>query len=345
MITIGMLHYRKEPAKVFKAYTYAAAAKMEGVNFFYFTPGRVNLENRLIRGLFYENGNWIEKEVGYPDVIFNTGGTITSKQDEIVDQLYDEIPFTSHSIGDKMSVYNRIKKGGQFSQYLIPSEELERIETIFLYLDNYNSIIIKPVSGAKGEGIIYIEKNGFNFCLKTNGSEIQLSKEEMEERMADLLLEDEIHLVQPFIRSVTKRGLSYDFRLHTQKDGDGRWAITTIYPRIAEEGVVANVSLGGYTTILDGFLRAQFDEEFYDMKRYLEMFAIQFSTYFDSLYEEPLDELGIDVGLDENRKIWIYEVNWRPGSPVLYYLEMDIAKRAIDYAVYLAHQSRTGERI
>ncbi|WP_053365723.1 YheC/YheD family endospore coat-associated protein [Bacillus sp. FJAT-27245] len=343
MVTIGMLHYRKDPEKVNKVYAYAAAAKMEGVNFFYFTPGKVNLDKKQIVGLFYEKGRWVEREVGYPDVIFNAGGTLTSKQDEIVDALEKEIPFTSHAIGDKMSVYYRIKKSGKFSQYLIPSEKVERIQTIFLYLNNYNSIIIKPVSGAKGEGIIFVEKRGENYSLKADDIEHNFSKEELDDWIAELLIRDEEYLVQPFIRSETKRGLAFDFRLHVQKNGQGKWVNTAIYPRIADTGVVSNISYGGYTSILDGFLRKQFDEEFYNVKRYLENFAIQFSTHFDSLYDEPLDELGIDIGMDENQKIWLYEVNWRPGAPVLFYLEMDIAKRAIEYAVYLAKQNGAGE--
>lgn len=42
MTLIGMLHHRADPNNVRKAYAYAAVAKAEGVNFFYFTPGKVN---------------------------------------------------------------------------------------------------------------------------------------------------------------------------------------------------------------------------------------------------------------------------------------------------------------
>jgi hypothetical protein len=340
MTTLGMLHYRKDPRKVFKTYMYAAAAKMEGVNFFYFTPGAVNLEKRLINGLFYENGEWIKREVGYPDIVFNAGGTITSKQDEIVDALAKEVPFTSHSIGDKMNVYHCIKKSGRFTQYLIPSEKLERIQTAFSYLANYTSIIIKPVSGAKGEGVIFVEKKDTNFSLKVNKFEHHFSKEELEYWICELLLQDETYLIQPFIRSKTKSGLSFDFRLHVQKDRHGKWVITTAFPRIVDKGgIVSNLNNGGFAAPLTEFLKRQYDENYYNIKRYLEVFAVQFSTHFDSLYNERLDELGIDVGLDENQKIWIYEVNWRPGTPVLFGLEMDIARRTIEYAVYLAEQS------
>lgn len=153
-------------------------------------------------------------------------------------------------------------------------------------------------------------------------------------------LNDDTYLVHPYIRSLTKAGKSYDFRLHVQKNGEGRWVTTAVYPRIAEQGVIANLSQGGYTSFLDSFLEMQFGEESYNMKRYLEIFSLQFSNHFDSLYENKLDELGIDVGIDENQKIWLFEVNWRPGVLIIFNLEIDIVKTTIKYAVYLAQRSK-----
>ena len=118
-----------------------------------------------------------------------------------------------------------------------------------------------------------------------------------------------------------------------------------MFPRIASKGIVTNVSSGGYTSMITSFLQEQFGEDYFDMKRYLEVFAVQFSTHFDSLYDEPLDELGIDVGIDQNNKIWIYEVNWRPGTPILFYLEADVAKRMIQYATYLAKEAKKKKTI
>ncbi|MEH7470441.1 YheC/YheD family protein, partial [Priestia megaterium] len=71
MASIGMLHHRKDPINVRKAYAFAAVAKVEGIDFFYFTPGKVNLEKRIILGKTYEKGKWIEKRYSYPDVIYN----------------------------------------------------------------------------------------------------------------------------------------------------------------------------------------------------------------------------------------------------------------------------------
>lgn len=57
-------------------------------------------------------------------------------------------------------------------------------------------------------------------------------------------------------------------------------------------------------------------------------------------FKEHIDELGIDIGLDDMKKIWIFEINWRPGSPPAFYLETDVVRNMIRYCIYLAKQSR-----
>ena len=56
MVTVGMLHFRKHPQKVKKAYACAAVSKMEGIEFFYFSPGNVRFEDKSIHGYIYEKG-------------------------------------------------------------------------------------------------------------------------------------------------------------------------------------------------------------------------------------------------------------------------------------------------
>ena len=124
-----MLHHRRDPRKVIKSYAYAAIAQAEGAEFVYFSPRRVQFEDSTIRGWVFENGEWVERVTAFPDVIYNAGSPVKlAKSKEIIDKLKDTIPFTSHSIGNKMRVYERLKKAEQFSRYLIPSETLVDIK-------------------------------------------------------------------------------------------------------------------------------------------------------------------------------------------------------------------------
>src|SRR3954471_16697262 len=111
MTLIGMLHHRKDPNTVIKSYAYAAVAKAEGVKFVYFTPGSVNFVNRSIKGKVYENGKWVERITVFPDVIYNAGSPEKlAKSKEIIQKLQEDIPFTTHSIGNKWNINERLKE-------------------------------------------------------------------------------------------------------------------------------------------------------------------------------------------------------------------------------------------
>jgi glutathione synthase/RimK-type ligase-like ATP-grasp enzyme len=127
-----------------------------------------------------------------------------------------------------------------------------------------------------------------------------------------------------------------------QKNAEGVWSITTIYPRIgSKKRVVTNLSQGSQIVELDKFLRNEFHEEAEALKKKLSEFALGFTEHFESLYPYEFDELGIDIGFDEDKHIWIYEVNWRPGHV---FIEVITAKNAVRYAIYLAKKLKVGKK-
>lgn len=58
---IGMLHNRKDPNKVSRAYIYQAIAKLETVEFVYFTTKGVDFKDKKVIGKYYLEGEWREK--------------------------------------------------------------------------------------------------------------------------------------------------------------------------------------------------------------------------------------------------------------------------------------------
>jgi UDP-N-acetylmuramoyl-tripeptide--D-alanyl-D-alanine ligase len=343
-----MLHHRKNPEKVIKSYAYAAVAKAEGVELLYFSPRTVDFTTKTINGFIMVNGRWQKTTSPFPDVIFNTGSPVKlSRSSEIVNKLRETIPFTTNSIGNKMRVYERLKKNGGFSQYLIPSEIIHSTRQFFTFLDNYRNIIFKPVNGRKGKDIIFIRRTGDKFNLLSDTTEFQYDWDELRDYITTRIRQ-KAFLVQPYIKCRTKSGNAYDFRLHVQKDGEGKWVITAVYPRISAEGrISANINNGGSTNYLIPFLKQEFGDDYYDIKRYLEHFSLCLAEHLDQIqndyFSETIDELGIDVALDDLGKIWIIEVNWRPGCPPAFYLEMDVVRNMIRYAIFLVKERLAGE--
>ncbi|MGM0876094.1 MAG: YheC/YheD family protein [Bacillota bacterium] len=336
MTVIGMLHSQKDPSIVKKAFACAAVAKMEDVEFYYFTYGSVDVVHEKIDGWIYEKGKWIPQKKEFPDVIINISSPKNEKQALISEKLKKKCLFTSSSVGNKMKVYKKILKGKQFSDFVIPFFYIKKGKEVPLFFKTYHRIVIKPITGSQGRDILFIEKLPSDSFLVINGSKSVVYTKEDFILYIEELIAGKKYLVQPFIESKTKAGLTYDLRLHVQKNGLGEWDITLIYPRISGSKMASNVSSGGYRGELIPFLEEEFGEHYFNIKRLLEHFALSFSNHFESLYDNDFDELGIDIGIDENQKLWIYEVNWRPGSK---HREFEVAKKLIPYAVFLANKN------
>ncbi len=340
-----MLHHRKDPTTVLKSYAFAAVAKAEGVNFFYFTPKSVNFTKKTIMAQVYENGAWHEKEQPFPDVVYNAGSPEKlAVSRDIIGKLRKEVPFTTNSIGNKWNVAKRLTAYKDFAKYIIPTEITQKIDTVYQFLAKYPTIAFKPIDGRKGKGIYFISKEGTSYAVKHNSETTKYTKTQLDALLTEQLATGTF-IVQPYIRSVTKSGLVFDFRLHVQKNGEGNWVVTTVYPRVAPAGsLVPNINNGGFTNYLEPFLQQEFTEQAFDLKRTLEHFSLALAKHLDHIqmqeFGELIDEIGVDVGLDQNMKLWIYEVNWRPGCPPTFYLELDVVKNTIGYAKYLAQNKQ-----
>ena len=324
MILIGFMHFRKKPTN--KAYAFAAVAKIEGAELLYFSPGMVDFEKRTINGYMYHNGEWTKTLSKFPDVICNVTGFTRDSQNETVERLSTEIPFTSFPIGSKATVYKNILRYNEFADYLVPTEVVNSEKHFFELLDKYGEVVFKPSMGCQGTDVYYVKKG------------------EVPNQIAEKIASQEF-LVQPYINCRTKSGDAYDLRLHVQKDKNAKWVLTKIYPRIAESGsIVCNLARGGSTTGLTLLLQREFGERAQSLQKTIEIFALQLAAHMDKiqseLYNEELDELGIDVGLDDSQKIWIYEINWRPGYPPSMNLDLNIVKNTIGYAMHLAGKRR-----
>ena len=332
---IGILHNRKDPRKVSRAYLYSAIAKLEGVDFFYFTTKGVNFEERIIKGLYYEKGKWKEKLYPFPDIVINSANQKTRKQNEIYYRLEKIVPYTSFPVGSKVFVYKKLEKNKYLSQFLIPYLEVKRQDDIILFLKKHKAIIIKPVRGHHGDKVIKVEEKETKFIVTEKNKIQEFNLEELIKYLDTLPSKI---LVQKYIESKVKSGEPFDFRLHLQKNKAAEWEVTIIIPRIGlKNGVITNISQGSQMVEYLKFLRNEYKEDYKSIKEKIEEFALKFAYTFEEQYPYYFDELGIDIGFDQDKNIWVYEVNFRPGHV---FIEVATAKNAIQYAIYLAKKRR-----
>jgi len=339
---IGYMHYRKKPFGLNRAYAFASVAKAEGAELLYFSPGAVDFQKSKINGYIYSNGEWMNVVSRYPDVICNIAGFSRDKQIEAVERLEKEIPFTSYSIGSKINVFNNLMKNKEFSDYLVPSEKVLSVKHFFMLSEKYSEIVFKPSAGHQGIEVYYIKREDKSFKIRLGVDEVNYDVDNISSFISSKIEQEEF-IIQPYINSRTKSGDPYDLRLHVQKDFKGEWVASNIYPRISPNGsIICNINQGGHTTDFTDFLKREFGEDYYNVKKAIEVFSVQLATHLDEIqkrqYGEELDELGIDIGLDKNQRIHIYEINWRPGHPPLININLNVIKNTIQYAMFLANR-------
>ena len=325
---IGMLRQFEKPNTMAKAAALSAA--MLDCEFFFFNPQDVDLHNKKINGLFLKNGVWTKSITRFPDVIDNSPPRRASR--EVYKELEKTIPFTMHRIGNKDFVSKRLMSDKRYNGLVIPYKELRSVNDIFEMLQSNAGLIIKPAGGNRGQGIIYVEKKNSKFSVKTLDNITIYNRDEFEKYIEKLA--ERKFIVQSYISSVTKSNLPFDIRIHVRRGEDGNWKNVKIYPRIGSgKSVESNLSQGGSLAQIGPFLKYNFTESWKEILADLRKLGKEFPVYFQEGYDYQLDALGLDIGIDEKGKLWLFEVNSFPGSTMF---ELEAQEVAMKYAKYLA---------
>ncbi|MFD1414462.1 YheC/YheD family protein [Oceanobacillus jeddahense] len=329
---VGMLRFKDVPGKL--ARTVAYICGHHDIEFFYFTPDDVDLTAFEINGQFLIKGEWVRKKTKFPDVIDNAP---MRNRDKFLYSILSEHSFlTTKRIGTKKEVFHKLEKNGRFKDVLIPYKLVEAEVDMQPMLDEYKSILLKPVSSNQGRNIYVVEQIESGFRVITDSSTEKYSTEAFSTFFSQNLYR-RLYICQPFIDSKTKEGHPFDVRIHTRKNSEGNWSSVKIYPRIGiGKSVTSNISQGGGTSPINPFLEAQFGEKWKEVKRNLNHLSKSFPKRFQSMYNYSLDGLGIDLGIDKSGKLWLFEVNTYAGST---YFMAEASEARVSYYKYCANLS------
>jgi hypothetical protein len=163
------------------------------------------------------------------------------------------------------------------------------------------------------------------------------------------LLSGQSYLVQQWIDLPDYRGRLVDFRIMLQKDGRGRWWVPALLGRFGRAGaVVTNFVNSGYALRADEALRRAFgvgNREAYRLQEALVEFAHAVGRALDAT-GGSYGDLGLDVALDRQRRIWLFEVNKLPFHELPLYAGQPQTYLAAKSGplLYAAHLAGFGDR-
>ncbi|HOB86637.1 MAG TPA: YheC/YheD family protein [Bacillota bacterium] len=214
---------------------------------------------------------------------------------------------------DKTRVLQRDPEIGRH----IPETVAYSPDNLAKMLAKHSGVFIKPDVGRKGNKIIYVAMDKKRRCLIHYDTRVQKGVPLPDAvHMVNRLITSQRYLIQQAIRLLQIDNVPFDLRINVQKPYS-KWIATTSSARMRAPGkVVTNYAQGG--TVLRtaealekaGLNRLQSQIILGRLKRLGEATAAVLSRKYPGLRE-----LGLDVGLDQDLKPWIFEVNTMPQCP------------------------------
>jgi glutathione synthase/RimK-type ligase-like ATP-grasp enzyme len=335
------------------------AAHLEQVFGYVLSPLEIDWSKDFAWGYFYQQKNetgseWKRTKLPLPNVIYNQ---ISSRKFEKRPQVQEAIKrlrnllahrFFNPEYFDKWQVHRWLLKDAATAEYVPESMRVTKAASIAALLQRYGSVYLKPIHGSLGIGILKLTQlpdGRIQYQLKQKSSIVQGYAKGVAQALKLAISGKKVrYMIQRGLPLMTYKGRPFDLRVLVQKDGEGKWSRTKLFARIAKQGdFTSNLTTGGDAKPIRELLQelihdqAKVNQIMKDVKTCIKLIPASIERQSDSI----LGELGLDLGIDMNGKVWVIEVNAKPwkktetvhGNPVL----VDRAfQRPMAFARYLA---------
>ncbi|ALC80594.1 MULTISPECIES: YheC/YheD family endospore coat-associated protein [Bacillus] len=323
MVTLGFMSLSTSHEQGYAA-ELASRTEAHQIQFVRFTPFDLSPDSMLINALSYHtpSGQWNDSTIEIPEFIYDRcfygRDSLSKKAKPIVDWLkkYPKTTFLGYGLADKWTIQNYLQSHADLKAYLPDTSLVSGFSHIADLLMKEKACVLKPVSGGGGRGVILLE-----FRDKTTKATYHFGKNKQIKRFASLnalelwtkkvLLHS--YMIQPYLSIQDKNGYPCDIRILLQKTKNGKWAsVGKAVRKGYQYGFLSN--LNGGAEIL------KFDEWFRSLPKMQQALLLDdidtISTHVPQVLEEkhgPLFELGLDICLANDGKVWLFDVNSKPG--------------------------------
>jgi hypothetical protein len=201
--------------------------------------------------------------------------------------------------------------------FSLPTTLPYSIQNLRTMLNQYSILYLKPDNSCQGKGAMRIDKlpNG-HYLLRSRDTKKENTCKNLTalNRSIQHIKMKRPYLIQQGIISQTPSGKMVDIRVHLFRLGHV-WQTAGMAARIASiKNVVTNRSSGGKPIYLDELLKSHLSYTATEAKQKvaeLTRLATRAVQLISDRYPS-YSEFGVDVGIDREGKLWIYEVNIRP---------------------------------
>lgn len=310
----------------------AMLCKSAGIDLVYFNAKDIDVENNKINGRMLVGEKWVRVKTGIPKVIDISAFCVKHKRE--VNYLRNKSHLTDNLKKriSKNELQDTLRQDEKLSDYIIPTRRIESFKDIDDFIKRYGEIVIKPIYSRLGMGVYIIKPNDKDFTVGILQQEKNITYKELE-TLYNSEIKDKPHIIQKAMTSRTNSGDPFDCRVHLEKDGFGGWEVLNISARIGiGQKVISNISYGGGRAKIEPFLQNNYGDQWEDIHKNLNDFGLGVAKKMEKVRETELMTLGLDVGVDPDGNIFIFEANSAPGTDII---KSEVALTRTKYYKYL----------
>lgn len=295
-----------------------------------FAPRDINWQRETVYAyMLGARGEFIRKTVPLPDVVYNRLPSRRTDFSAFTNQLRERfskrnIPFFNWAFFNKSDIYNQLENDVQAGRYVPETYSNPSPERIKDMMERHRFVYYKPSAGSLGNGIYrltYQPKKGYFARYRSSGGNTLLKFPTFTSLMRMLQSRHgsslKNYVIQQGIRLIEIDGCPIDFRFHMHKDGKNRWSAVGIGAKKAGRGsVTTHIKNGGSLMTPEQALGRVFGSKSREVLERAKQTAIILSEAIENHHSHVLAEIGFDIGIDEDEKIWMFEANSKPGRSI-----------------------------
>ncbi|WP_438446137.1 YheC/YheD family endospore coat-associated protein [Gorillibacterium sp. sgz5001074] len=329
-----------------------------GLQVYVFSPLWVDPERMQVRGFtISRNGiGWEEGIFPLPDLIYdrsffvNRSDYLRHKAAVRRLQQLKATPCLGHGLKSKWEALVYLGRDPELRPYLPKTVKLARPGLPAEWLRTAERVFLKPLSGSQGKGAAMAERLPSGYRVRARDS-TNRSIERTFRDSAGLtawirsFTGNRKYLLQQYLELQSGDGTAWDVRSLVQKNGQGLWELTGMAVRLGGTGsITSNLHGGGDAFEVLPFLERQFgSDRAADIAGKLRFLSERIPPALEAS-NGRMAELGIDLGVDRNGRVWIIEVNTKPGRSVFHRLQQrqESYRAALHPVAYAKHLLRAG---
>lgn len=216
----------------------------------------------------------------------------------------------------------------------ILATQLFSVPILFQFINRYGQVILKPCNGQFGIGIVRVNYSGKDQFDVYNERRIVTIKGKVElvQYLEENFLYKQRYLIQQGIDLISNQLNVLDIRVMVQrKDWKSEWKTTAMVAKVAARNYFVTNVVGSLLDPEKALKEASISgHASKKLMKEIDKLCQRVAELLGKPYKH-VTRIGLDIGIDREGKVWIFEANLVPDVNIFKKFDMDLYKKIIHF--------------